>query len=161
MSDAPVLSSGSERPHLRARVRAALEHRESRHAIKYGIVGVANVAIDFLLYALLVHLGVWYVAAKTLSLVAATINGYTFNRRWTFRAGRHATTKLVRYLTVQGTGLLLALAILTTLVELAGVAPLPAGAMAVPVVASYCFLANRLWTFGPHVPPAVAPYARG
>ena len=148
-------------PGLSAPVRAATQHRESRHAVKYGMVGVVSVLIDLTLFALLMELGVWYLAAKALSVVGATINGYTFNRRWTFRAGRHATTKLVRYLTVQGTGLLLALAILTTLVELAGVAPFAAGAMAVPVVAAYCFLGNRVWTFGPHVPPAVTPYARG
>ncbi len=131
------------------------QHRESRHAVKYAAVGVVNVALDLALFALLLHLGVWYVAAKALSVVAATINGYTFNRLWTFRAGRHARTKLVRYLTVQGSGLLFALAIVTTLVELVGVAPLAAGAVAVPVVATYCFLANRLWTFGPHMPPAI------
>jgi putative flippase GtrA len=54
---------------------SALEHREVRHATKYGIVGVLNVAIDFALYALLVSLGVWYVAAKGISLTVATING--------------------------------------------------------------------------------------
>jgi putative flippase GtrA len=125
------------------------------------MVGMLSVALDLTLFALLLHVGVWYVAAKALSVVAATINGYTFNRRWTFRAGRHGTEKLVRYLTVQGTGLLLCLAILTTLVEAVGLAPLAAGVLAVPVVATYCFLGNRVWTFGPDMAPAVAPSARG
>ena len=131
---------------------AVATHRESRHAVKYAIVGVANVAIDLGIYALLVHLGVWYVLAKTLSLCVATLNGYTFNRRWTFRAGDHETMKLARYVTVQGTGLLLNLALLTGLVEIAGLHEVTAAAAAVPFVAAYCFLGNRLWTFGAHVP---------
>lgn len=146
--------AASRAPRARERAVAVTQHRESRHAAKYAIVGVANVAIDLTVYALLIHLGVFYVIAKVLSLSVATINGYTFNRRWTFRAGDHESMKLVRYVTVQGTGLVLNLIVLTLLVEVIGVGKLPAAAIAVPFVALFCFLGNRLWTFGRHVPPA-------
>ena len=129
-------------------------HREGRFAIKYAIVGVANVAIDLVVYVVLLHAGVWYVAAKSLSLGAATVNGYIFNRRWTFRAGDHENMKLVRYVTVQGTGLLVNLALLTLLVAGLGVGKVVAGVIAVPFVAAYCFLGNRLWTFRRHIPPS-------
>ena len=110
--------------------------------------------IDFLLYALLLSFGVWYVLAKTLSLVIATLNGYTFNRRWTFRTGGHRHSTLARYVTVQATGLTMNIAFLTFFVELIGLGPLVAQAIAIPFIASYTFLANRLWTFGRDIPPA-------
>ena len=145
MSEAEtVLGRVGDRPSL----RGLSARREFRSAAKYGIVGVANVAIDFILYALLVSAGVWYVAAKALSLVVATANGYTWNRVWTFRAGRHRTTMLSKYVTVQIGCYVINIAILTLLVELLGMGPVSAQAVALPVVAGLSFLAQRIWTFG-------------
>jgi putative flippase GtrA len=131
----------------RTPLRVALAHRETRHAVKYGIVGVLNVAIDFLLYALLVSLGVWYIAAKGLSLTVATINGYTWNRRWTFRAGRHRNAILSKYLAVQAGCYVVNVALLALLVEAMGMGAVTAQAIALPFVAGLSFLAQRLWTF--------------
>jgi putative flippase GtrA len=133
-------------------MRALIQHRESRHAVKYGIVGVSNVAIDFALFALLVSVGVWYPIAKTLSLIAATINGYTFNRKWTFRAGAYRHETLVRYAVVQTTSLGLNIAALAVLVERGGLDPRVAQALVLPFLATMAFLANRFWTFGRHLP---------
>jgi putative flippase GtrA len=123
-------------------------HRETRHAVKYAIVGVTNVTIDFVLYAVLVWAGVWYPLAKTLSLVVATANGYTLNRLWTFRAGRHHNTMLTKYFTVQAVCLTANLVLLVALVEGAGLDKVLAQAMVLPVIALASFTAQRLWTFG-------------
>lgn len=139
----------------RARLGSVVAHRETGHVAKYGVVGVANVIIDLSVFALLVHFGLWYVAARVVAVVVATVNGYMFNRIWTFRAGAHQTAKLARYVTVQGIGLLLSVGMLAFLVEVLDVPKLAAAVLALPFVAGYCFLANRLWTFGRHVPPAV------
>jgi putative flippase GtrA len=146
--DKPMIGA---RAHGRDRLRVLVEHRESRHAVKYAVVGIANVTIDFVLYGLLVWLGIGYVAAKACSLVIATLNGYTFNRLWTFRAGRHRHSTLSRYVAVQALGLALNLALLAVMVELVGFGPVIAQLIAIPVVCSFTFLANRLWTFGRYV----------
>jgi putative flippase GtrA len=125
--------------------------RELRRAVKYGVVGVSNVTIDFAIYAFLVGLGVWYPLAKVVSLVIATANGYTFNRLWTFRAGGHRADVLVRYVTVQALCLAANLTLLALLIEWAGLGKVVAQAVALPVVALASFLAQRLWTFGPLV----------
>jgi putative flippase GtrA len=124
---------------------------EGRRAIKYGLVGVTNVAIDFSLYALLVSAGLFYPLAKTLSLIAATINGYTWNRAWTFRAGRHRNETLAKYVGVQAGCLVANVALLALLVEVAGTGAVTAQVIAFPVVAGVSFIGNRLWTFGSHV----------
>jgi putative flippase GtrA len=143
-------------------LRRIAAHRESRHAVKYGIVGVCNVVIDLAVYTLLVHFGLWYLAARTIAVVVATVNGYTWNRIWTFRAGGHEHEKLVRYVTVTGVGLLLNLSMLTVLVEVFGVGAVRAAVIAIPFVAGFQFLANRFWTFGRHMPQDAAepPLAR-
>jgi putative flippase GtrA len=122
-------------------------HRDVRHAVKYGIVGVANVTLDFVVYAVLVSLGVWYPVAKIASLVLATANGYTFNRIWTFRAGAHRTAFLARYVTVQLSCLAMNLGLLVLLIEGADLNKIVAQAVALPLVAATSFAAQRLWTF--------------
>lgn len=122
-------------------------NRDVRRAVKYGIVGVANVTLDFTLYAVLVSFGVWYPLAKTGSVVVATANGYTFNRIWTFRAGAHRTAFLVKYVTVQASCLALNLCLLVLLIEGAGLDKILAQAIALPFVAGASFAAQRLWTF--------------
>jgi putative flippase GtrA len=139
-----LIDRAAEQPAL----RALGTEREVRSAVKYGIVGVCNVAIDFLLYALLVSAGVWYIAAKALSLTVATANGYTLNRRWTFRAGRHQNAMLSKYVTVQITCYVLNVAVLAALVEGAGMGAITAQAIALPFIAAFSFLAQRIWTFG-------------
>lgn len=154
-SEARFLGDAAPRPADDAAPRTVagrlVGHTESRRVVKYGLVGIVNVTIDFALYALLVSTGVWYVAAKILSLAVATINGYTWNRLWTFRAGRHRHETLVKYISVQGACLVLNLALLSLLVEVLGRDAIGAQLIALPLVAGASFLANRLWTFGSHV----------
>ena len=120
---------------------------EVGRAAKYGIVGVANVCIDFALFALLITLGVWYPIAKAASLTVATINGYTFNRRWTFRAGRHKRDMLARYVAVQTTCYILNVAMLALMIEVLGWNEIVSQAFALPIIAGLSFFSQRLWTF--------------
>jgi len=122
--------------------------REFRQAVKYGIVGVANVVLDLSLYALLVSIGIWYPLAKTLSLVAATANGYTLNRIWTFRAGEHRNIVLAKYVAVYAVCLCMNIALLVLLIEVAGLGQIRAQMLVFPFIALCSFLAQRLWTFG-------------
>jgi putative flippase GtrA len=144
-----IASMGDERTSVarrlsRARPAAALE---TRRMVKYGIVGVLNVAIDFSLYALLVTIGVWYPLAKTMSLTVATANGYTLNRIWTFRAGPHRHIALAKYAGVQAVSLAANVTVLALLVEIAGLNEIVAQAIALPFIAVLSFLGQRLWTF--------------
>ena len=150
MSEEVALGSGREvdqLPSSTGRLSRAWVRRETRHAVKYGLVGVTNVTIDFTLYAALVFLGLWYPLAKTVSLVVATANGYTLNRIWTFRAGSHCNIMLSKYVTVQALCLAGNLALLIPLVEIGGLHKVTAQAIVLPIIALASFLAQRLWTF--------------
>lgn len=135
------------RAHVRRATRSRA-HRELRRVVKYGLVGMVNVALDFTLYAVLVSLGLWYPIAKTVSLVVATANGYTLNRLWTFRAGAHRNAVLTKYVTVQALCLAANIALLVLLIEGAGLHQITAQAIALPIIALASFAAQRLWTFG-------------
>ena len=133
---------------MTGRLRRAWANRETRHLIKYGIVGVTNVTVDFALYATLVWLGLWYPVAKTASLVVATANGYTLNRLWTFRAGPHRNVMLTKYVMVVASCWAANIVLLMLLVEVAGLHKITAQLIIIPIVAPASFLAQRIWTFG-------------
>ncbi|HTA14102.1 MAG TPA: GtrA family protein, partial [Solirubrobacteraceae bacterium] len=54
--------------------------------VKFGVVGVSNTLIFFLVYTLLLKVfGVWYVAASGIGFAVGAVNGFLWKRRWTFR----------------------------------------------------------------------------
>lgn len=131
--------------------------RKDRHArqfVKFALVGGMTTAINFVIYALLVLSGVHYIQAAIVAFVLATLNSYTFNRKWTFRAGPHQHERLVKFAVVQLIGLGINLAALTYLVEHVHVGSwsfqdhkLMAQLIANGFVILSNFLGNKFWTF--------------
>ncbi len=75
--------------------------------IKFGIVGVLNTAIDFLIFNLCLYLNCPPVAAKALSYSAGTVNSYFLNKKWTFQSQGKFTTFLLLNLTTMLLSMLL------------------------------------------------------
>jgi putative flippase GtrA len=125
--------------------------------VKFGIVGVSNTLITFAVYTLLLKgFGVWYLAASAIGFVVGAVNGFLWNRRWTFRGHVGDALTPVRWGIVQACGLGLNLGLLYLLVHDAGIDKLLAQAFATVVVTVLTFIANRAWTFRAGAPVAVA-----
>jgi putative flippase GtrA len=125
--------------------------------IKFGVVGVSNTLLTFAVYTLLLKgFGVWYLAASAAGFVVGAINGFLWNRRWTFRGHVGDALTPVRWGVVQGCGLGLNLGLLYVLVHDAGLDKLLAQACATAAVTVLTFIANRAWTFRVRPPVAVA-----
>jgi putative flippase GtrA len=78
----------------------------------------------------------------------AVINNFVLNRHWTFDAsGDRVRFQAVRFLVVSLVALGFSLVFLTLLVESAGVAKVPAQAVAVAASMPLNFLGNKLWSF--------------
>jgi putative flippase GtrA len=116
--------------------------------VKFGIVGVSNTLLTFAVYTLLLKVfGVWYLAASAIGFTVGAINGFLWNRRWTFREHVGDAFTPVRWGIVQGCGLGLNEALLYLFVHGASLDKLLAQAFATSVVTVLTFLANRAWTF--------------
>jgi putative flippase GtrA len=125
--------------------------------VKFGIVGISNTLLTFIVYTLLLKgLGVWYLAASAIGFVVGAVNGFLWNRRWTFRGHVGDALTPVRWGIVQGCGLVLNLGLLYLFVHDAGLDKLLGQACATAIVTVLTFLANRAWTFraGPPLPSA-------
>ena len=54
--------------------------------VRFVAVGVVAALVDFGVYQLLLHLGLWVHAAKAISFILGTTTAYLLNRRFTFTA---------------------------------------------------------------------------
>jgi len=125
--------------------------------VKFGVVGVSNTVLAFAVYTLLLKgFGVWYLAASAIGFAVGAVNGFLWNRRWTFRGHVGDALTPVRWGVVQGCGLGVNLGLLYVLVHDAGLDKLLGQAFATIVVTVLTFIANRAWTFRVHPSVAVA-----
>jgi putative flippase GtrA len=123
--------------------------------VKFGIVGVSNTLIFFLVYTLLLKVfGVWYVAASGIGFAVGATNGFLWNRRWTFRGHVGDALTPVRWFVVQTSGLFLNLGLVYLFVDGVGLGELLGQAVTIVFVTLTTFFANRAWTFKTH-PEAV------
>jgi putative flippase GtrA len=119
--------------------------------VKFGIVGVSNTALTFIVYTVLLKVfGVWYLAASAVGFIAGATNGFLLNRRWTFREHVGDSLTAVRWSIVQGCGLAINEGLLFLFVSEAHLDKLLGQACATAVVTVSTFFANRAWTFRMH-----------
>lgn len=116
--------------------------------IKFGIVGVGNTLLTFVVFTVLLKVfGVWYIAASAIGFIAGATNGFLINRSWTFKGHRGGSLAAVRWGIVQGCGLLCNLGVIYLLVHDAALDELVAQALAIIIVVGATFYVNRIWTF--------------
>jgi putative flippase GtrA len=126
--------------------------------VKFGIVGVANTLLTFIVYTVLLKVfGVWYLAASAVGFIAGATNGFLLNRKWTFREHVGDALTPVRWAIVQGCGLAINEGLLFLFVTEVRLDKLIGQACATAVVTVSTFFANRAWTFRmhPHDAPVV------
>ena len=152
MSDEAVVQRVVVPPRtVQARVRAAARRPAAWwQLVRFALVGASGYLVNLAVFALALEgAGLAYPAAATLAFLVAISNNFLWHRRWTFRAGdTQARHQITRFLIVSVTAFLAGLLLLTAIVELLGVAEVPAQAVAIVAVTPLSFVANKLWTFG-------------
>lgn len=136
--------------------------RERNRFIKFALVGALGAAVDFGLLNLFHGLLKWpLLLSNVLSVSAAIVNNFVWNRLWTFPEARGdgKARQFWRFALISIIGLLLNTAIVVGLDHLfTGWIEGPwrynlAKAVAVGVVLIWNYGANRLWTFRVSPPP--------
>jgi putative flippase GtrA len=102
--------------------------------------------LSLVAYRLLLSVETPYVAAAGLGFAVGAVNGYVFNRRWTFNA-RDSARARVLYVAVQVTGAASTSLLVLLFHGAAGVGKVGAYLAAIPPVTVCMFVANRVWTF--------------
>jgi dolichol-phosphate mannosyltransferase len=147
---ASIPASAQTRAHMR------LLHGMRRPAnwlqlVRFGIVGGSGFVVNLAVYALCVHpLGIDYRASAVAAWLIAVLNNFLLNRHWTFDAAAGSVRfQAIRFFVVSLVAFGCSLLLLTVLVESAGIAKVPAQALAVAASMPLNFLGNKLWSFRP------------
>ena len=117
--------------------------------VRFLAVGASGYVVNLATFAICVHaIGIDYRVAAVVAFLVALANNFVWNRHWTFdaRAG-HAGRQAFRFVVVSVGAFLVNLAVLELLVAGAGVAKVPAQALAIVAAMPVNFLGNKLWTF--------------
>jgi putative flippase GtrA len=136
------------RPHLRL-LQGMRRPANWLQVVRFGLVGGIGFAVNLAVYAFCVHvLGLDYHVAAVAAWLVAVMNNFILNRHWTFDAsdGR-VHFQAMRFLVVSLVAFGFSLLLLTLFVEVAGIAKVPAQALAVAASMPLNFLGNKLWSF--------------
>ncbi|HLX31846.1 MAG TPA: GtrA family protein [Gaiellaceae bacterium] len=115
---------------------------------KFAVVGGIGYVINLAVYHTLLHHGLHYLAAATVSFLVAVTSNYVWNRIWTFRDQRgHIGIQGMRFFLVSLAALGANLVILELLVRIAGTDKFIANAVAIVLVMPLNFVGNKLWSF--------------
>lgn len=63
-------------------------------AVRFVGFGILSAGVDFGIYQLLLHFGLWADVAKAISFICGTVTAYLLNRRWTFGSAGGAAPAL-------------------------------------------------------------------
>jgi putative flippase GtrA len=100
-------------------------------------------------YAVLIAAGVPYPVAGALSYGLGILNGYTWNRIWTFETGPFHGPEFARYLMIQLGAALANAGGLAVAVEALGLGELVAEVCVLVPLVLATYAINRSWTFRP------------
>lgn len=136
---------------LHHRVRHGLRHpRNWWQLLRFGVVGASGYVVNLGTFDLcLKALSMNYRVAAVIAFLVAVANNFWWNRHWTFGAGDgHAGFQAARFFVVSGLAFGFSFAVLSVLVDSAGVDELAAQAISIAAATPLNFAGNKLWSFG-------------
>lgn len=116
--------------------------------VKFGIVGVLNTLINWLIFAVLNFLGIYYILANIIAYCVATANSYFFNSKWVFKYnGKNKKGATIKFIILNLIGLGLNTIILYFLVDIMNLNKLISLVIATAIVMVVNYIVNKLWVF--------------
>lgn len=115
--------------------------------IKFGIVGVSNTIIDFVVFYLLSFVILEYLA-KGISFALSVINSFIWNRWWTFqKKGKATKIEMAKFLAVNLLTLCINLVFYWIWRDLLGLGKIWSFILTAPFVTLTNYILNRFWVF--------------
>lgn len=125
-----------------------LRHDELIKLVKFGITGLANTLVDYVVFLLLVALGLDVYFSQCCSFVAGMLNSYLINRRWTFQTKqRFFSLQIVKFVLSNLSVLAVSMILLKLFMDVVGWSIPLAKLAAVCITMGINFLVSRLWVF--------------
>ena len=118
--------------------------------VRFAIVGLASNALLYLGYIGLTAVGMGPKLAMTLLYALGTLQGFLFNKHWSFRSRKAHGPELLRYALAYALGYVLNFAALLLLVDTWGWPHRAVQAVMIVVLALVLFALQKFWVFRTH-----------
>lgn len=122
--------------------------------VQFGIVGLSNTVISYLVYSLLVFLGLFYIFASIIAFVVSVLNSFFWNNKYVFKKNngkdRSNVKSLIRTFISYGlSGLLLQNILLFVLIDIFEISKYIAPVFCLLITVPLNFILNKFWVFRP------------
>ena len=119
--------------------------------VKFGIVGLSNTLISYVVYVAGVRFGMHYLLASILGFVISVLNSFYLNNKYVFGQGKEERnllkTLLKTFMAYAFTGLVLANILLYIWVDILGISEYLGPLINLVVTVPLNFVIKKLWAF--------------
>ena len=116
--------------------------------IKFGMVGVINTLVNWIIFFILNALGMYYILANIIAYILGTVNSYLWNTLWVFKYKDKASTETtIKFIILNLIGLGLNTGILDVLVDLCNLNKFIGLVTTTAIVMIINYIVNKLWVF--------------
>lgn len=118
-----------------------------RQFIIYSIIGVSGVALDFIVYLILVKAGIPPVAASLVSVSVGIVNNFFWNAHYNFKRKDRLLQRFLHFYAVGATGVVLSAVIILLLHDIIGMNDIYAKLISVPFIVITQYFLNKNISF--------------
>lgn len=118
--------------------------------LKFGLVGVLNTVISYVVYLIFVEFGMHYVVSNIVGFSVSIVNSFYWNQKYVFKSDRRLTwwkTFVKTYISYAGTGIVLSGLLLFLWVDILGVAKETAPLLSLVFLMPINFIVNKFWAY--------------
>ena len=116
--------------------------------VKFGMVGVINTLVNWIIFFILNALGMYYILANIIAYILGTVNSYLWNTLWVFKYKDKASTETtIKFIILNLIGLGLNTGILYVLVDLCNLNKFIGLVITTGIVMIINYVVNKLWVF--------------
>lgn len=120
--------------------------------VKFGIVGLSNTLISYVVYVVLVFCGVYYLVASLIGFVVSVLNAYYWNNKYVFQTSADESrvwwkTLLKTFISYAGTGLIVSNILLVLWVEVLHFPEMIGPLINLAVTIPLNFVLNKYWAY--------------
>lgn len=123
-------------------------NEDIKRFVKFGIVGVLNTIINWVIFIALNKLGVYYILSNIIAYSLSTLNSYICNSKWVFNHnGENVRKTTIKFIVLNFIGLILNTTILYVLVDIVGLYKIISLIITTLIVMILNYFINKLWVF--------------
>lgn len=118
--------------------------------IKFGLVGVLNNLICYVIYIVLITLGMHYTPANIIGFSVSVFNSYYWNNKYVFVTDKKRVwwiTFIKTYISYAGTGIILSNILLYIWIDMLNISAIIAPIINLVVTIPINFIVNKFWAY--------------